>query len=293
MDQEAHHQIDDAFAFPEDQLLILALEDGAREIELVRLVIDVQVVVGFENLIRDQLGPFAMEAADAAVLVEQFIGHALDVLAAQLVGRQKFHAVVDEVFAHHRHGAEHAWHPILVRDHAALFAVADKDRAVDAADAELPVQFVRGGADSLLKDGRLRVGQDGAHDLHGILSVELAVSDHVELAGIIDEAEAQPVRGGKAKRNGIDQPVGNEFHDPGQGAARLDRVKAHRVDKVIQYLRRALVEDANLRAERVIRLIILFVGAVELLADHGTGLAAVLELLGLDGFLVELGQIML
>ena len=72
----------------------------------------------------------------------------------------------------------------------------------------------------------------------------------------------------------------------------MDRVKAHRIDIVIEQFGGALVKDAHLRTERVVGLIILFVLPVHFLADHRAGFAAVLEVLGLDGLFVELLQVM-
>ena len=117
----------------------------------------------------------------------------------------------------------------------------------------------------------------------------------VEVGRVVGEVEAHAVRaGGKPNVGRVDQPVGDQLHDPGQRAAQLDRVEAHRVGVVVDALGGALVEDADLRAEGVIRLVVL----LEVLDDtscrrpaHGSPQCCLV--LGLDRLLVELGQVVL
>ena len=107
------------------------------------------------------------------------------------------------------------------------------------------------------------------------------------------EVEAHLVGGRKTELRVVDQPVTHALHDPRDRAAHLDRVHAHRVHKVIQLFGRALIEDAALRAERLIRFVVLLVDPVVLLARDAARLAAVREVLRLDDLLVELLQVVL
>jgi hypothetical protein len=155
------------------------------------------------------------------------------------------------------------------------------------------VQLERRRADSLAENRRLRFEENCPHQVHRVLGVEHTVVDDVEIFQVICIGKAQPVGRRQAIFMRVDQTVRNQFHDPGQRAAALDRVEAHRIDKIVQQFRRALVEDAHLRPQDMIRFVVLFVLSVQLFANHRARLAAVLELLGLDGFFVELRQVML
>ena len=86
----------------------------------------------------------------------------------------------------------------------------------------------------------------------------------------------------------IEHTFGNTLHDPCQGAAGLNGVEAHGIHVVVEHLRRPLIEHAHLWAEGVIWFVILLVFTIQFFASDCAGFAAVLKLLFLDGFLVEL-----
>lgn len=64
---------------------------------------------------------------------------------------------------------------------------------------------------------------------------------------------------------GVKVARGDRLEEPGKRAAELNRVKPHRVGVVINSLGGALVENADLRAQGVVGLVVFLVAAVSTL----------------------------
>src|SRR5574341_279746 len=95
----------------------------------------------------------------------------------------------------------------------------------------------------------------------------------------------------KLKVIGVTQSARQALHHPGQNPADRDGVEAVHVGVVIQSLCGPLVEDAAEGAHGLVRFVVLLELVPCLLAHRRAGLPAGMLLLGLDGFLVELLQV--
>ena len=62
------------------------------------------------------------------------------------------------------------------------------------------------------------------------------------------------------------KPGLNEFHHPGNHPTQLNCVNPQRIHKVVQFFSRPLIENAALRAERLVGFIILLVNPLIFLA---------------------------
>ena len=89
--------------------------------------------MGGDNFIDNGFHPFTVEATHPGILAEQLVDHALHTALSQQAGRQIVKTVIYKILSHDRHWAEHAWHPILVGGHTALFPMGNKDSPIDRA----------------------------------------------------------------------------------------------------------------------------------------------------------------
>ncbi len=131
------------------------------------------------------------------------------------------------------------------------------------------------------------LGDDGVEELDAQLGIPQRIGLEVETPG----GEGGLARHPQLARG--EQPLGKTLHQPGQDAAHRDGVEAVRVGVMVQALGAALVEDAAERSHGLVGLVVLLELVPHFLAHGGAGLAAGMLLLGLNGLLIELAEVVI
>ena len=200
--------------------------------------------------------------------------------------RHEIVAVVHVVLAHDRHRREGPGRPVLVGDHPALAGEGDVDERIEHLLALLAGQAPGELAGALAQVEPAALLDDRVQQLRCP-----ARRCACESVSTLKPAGEKTGLSCTPSSCGRDQPLVQALHEPGEHAADRDRVEAVHVGVVVQPLGGPLVEDAAQRAHGLVGLVVLLELVAHLLADRRARLAAGVLLLGGDGLLVELPEV--
>ncbi len=158
--------------------------------------------MGCNNLIYDGLNPLAMESTlPRCFLKKNSYTIAVYALSPQFSGWEILYTVIDEVFAHHWHRAEHSWYPVLIDCHAPQSTMRSEDSPVNGSFSGLGVsisliQRVGSGSNSQLKNFPFVFIHEHVNDFPGITGVFQGIFYNLEFCGVIGKMKTQFIRRG-------------------------------------------------------------------------------------------------